>query len=304
MNIEISSIRLARPKPLQDASRARAAHRGVDVVWKAATVGPGLVISALPVLLAGRMLADWAGALACMVGVVVVLILMLGGGEPCAVRLVFRARRLTCAQQDDLRDVITGLCKIGLGPPIIDLYISRRTAALTATARGRRSVIVTDALVTATTSGRIPNDEVVAAIAHACLVARSGMSRQDPVIALCGLPCLMLRNIGRPVGGIVGFSWRVRPVVVGVAIWQGITTGPGAGSPMGGDGTAAALAALLVMSYATPYLTRRWAVHVTRTADALLADFGLGPSMATFLYKFPRTRSSIERIRFLEAPSG
>ena len=73
---------------------------------------------------------------------------------------------------------------------------------------------------------QLPHRETVAVIAHASLAARSGLSRQDLAIHFWSTPWRILVAIGRPLRGVLGFAWKIRVIVFGIAIWQSFSAGP------------------------------------------------------------------------------
>lgn len=281
----------------------RGTRRIVHAFWKMASVAPGVGTSFVAVLLVGQMLPDWAGLFVSLMGAVPMAALALGSGEPVAIRMLFGARRLTPSQTGDLREVIAVLCRMGLGPPVVELFVCHRDGSPAAMACGRRSVIVAKGFVEAVASGQVATGEASAVVAHACLVTRSGMSRQDPVIRSCSMPWLTLQKIGHPVGGVVGFAWRVRPIVVGVAMWQSMSDGSGAPGSLNGVTTAIVLGTMLALSYVLPRLSAGWAAHVDTCADRSLVALGFGQQMAAFLGRGPRSRSLARRISQLAAPT-
>jgi hypothetical protein len=276
------------------------------VLLKAGAVGPGLLAgTAIVTLLVGPALPVWAQLVVFFGGLLVLALLALGVGESWAVRCLFGARRLTELERAGLAPVLTELCGCGLGPPVARFYVARRLGAAAAVAHGRRSVVVSREVVHGVLVGQLPRDEAVAVLAHAVLVARAGLARQDPAIAFWSMPWRPLAALGRPLPGVLGFAWRIRAVVFGVAVWQTVTAGPpGAGSTrhdgLPGPGAAAALTLILAMTYLAPRFANSWDKHLTATGDQLLVARGLGPPMAAFLRRCPQTPAIIARSQLLD----
>lgn len=210
------------------------------------------IVGAVSVLLPG-----WAGSCVLYGGLAVAILLGTGRAEHVAVRVLFGARKMTRSEDVGLTAVVGQLCHLQLGPPLVDLYVSRRPGGSRAVARGGRSVVMSAELAVAIQTGRIAEDEAVAVLAHAGGTARSGLVRLDPLIAFWTLPWRVLAATVRPLRGLIGFAWKIRPVVIGVAIWQSLTDPPAADV---GDGVAiaAVLAVSLVLTYARPRMTRGW----------------------------------------------
>ncbi len=266
---------------------------------KAGYAGPRLAVSTLIVLLlVGPGLPDWAGLVLFYGGLTVVMLLLAGVGESIAVRVLFGARKLTESERTGLAAVMGELCYLELGPPLIEVFVTRRRGAPASAARGRRSVVLAAELVHGILTGQLPHREAVAVLAHASLITRCGLTRQDPAIAFWSTPWRLLAVLGRPLHGLLGFAWKVRFVVVGIAIWQSLTNS----SPSYGPLVASALALLLGLTYLVPHWTASWEKHLYGTGDREVTSLGLGPATAAFLRRYPQTPPIIERIQQLDPP--
>lgn len=275
----------------------------VRTVRKAGFAGPRLMVSTLiVVLLVGPVLPDWASLVLFYGGLAVVTLLLAGVGESIAVRMLFGARKLTASERTGLAVVVGELCHLELGPPLIEVFVARRRGAPAAAARGRRSVVLAAELVHGILTGQLPHREAVAVLAHASLITRCGLSRQDPAIAFWSTPWRMLAMLGGPLHGLLGFAWKARFVVVGIAIWQSLTDSAAMYGPLKGPLVAAVLALLLALTYLMPHWTASWEKHVSSTGDLELTLRDLGPAMATFLRRYPPTPLVIERIQLLDPP--
>jgi len=74
-----------------------------------------------------------------------------------------------------------------------------------------------------------------------------------------------------PVRGLIGYQWKIRPVVIGIVIWQSLTDPPAADV---GDGVAiaAVLAVALVLTCAWPRMTRGRNQALDREGDRALIE--------------------------------
>ena len=272
----------------------------MKALLKAVNAGPGIVASTLIVsLIIGPALPDWAGIALFYCGLAVVGFLGAGVGESLAVRVLFSARALNENERIGMAPVIVALCHLELGPPVVELFVSRRHGSPAAIAHGRRSIVLAPELVHAILTRQLPHREAVAVIAHASLVARSGLSRQDLAIHFWSTPWRILVAIGRPLHGVFGFAWKIRVIVFGIAIWQSFGAGL---SSHGLDGSvvAAMLFILLALTYLMPRWAAGWQTHVEKSADRELVARGLGSPMAAFLRRYPQTTATIGRVQLLD----
>lgn len=269
-----------------------------DGLRKTAAVLPPLMAAGLMnlMLLWALPPAGRAGLLSLMA--IVSVALVTGVGESIAVRLLFVARRPRQAEQLELRLLVSDLRNIGLGPPITELFIAQRPGAPRTLAAGRHSVVLSRELVSAIAAQHLRRREAVAVVAHAAEMVLSGMNRQDLVLRVWMLPCLLLKTLGRPLSALLGFAWRLRALVVVVAAWRsfvGDVPGPDSTS---GVTTGCALVGLLVLTYIGPRLARNWRDHVVAQADRGVVDRGLGVDLANFLRRrAPTPRDSVRIVR-------
>ena len=268
---------------------------------KAVCVSPALVAStALVTFVGGPALPVWAGNALFCAGLLIVGALLVGVGEPTAVRLLFAARKLDGVERTALAPVVTELCHFELGPPLVTLLVSRRHGlSAAAIAQGRRTIVLSPELVHAIVTRRMPPTEAIAVVAHACLVARSGLNRQNPAIAFWSTPWRTLSWLARPLGPLLRFAWRIRFVVAGIAIWQSATSG----TPIRGAMTGGAVAILLVLTYLLPRWSASWERQVAGAGDRELIPLGLAPGMVSFLHRCPQTIAVIERLQVLDPPA-
>lgn len=263
---------------------------------KALAVGPGLVVSAALTLVGLAALPGAAGAGVAILGVGVLAVLAAGWGEGAIVRVLWGARRLREPERDNLVEVLTWLCRVGLGPPLIELRV-RRSREVDAFGAGRRTVVVTSALLNAVADGDLRPPQVAALVAHAAVLVRTGLLRSDPVLACASLPWHTMRLLGalagRALAGIplVPTAWRGRWVVIGVAVVQAVQARQ--------QGLAAILATLGIVSYALPVWERRWRQLLVRSGDAGAAEAGLAEDLASVLRRCRPTDETRERLRTL-----
>jgi len=240
------------------------------------------VASSLLVLVIAPALPDWAGIGLFYGGLAVAVLLVLGVGESLAVRVLFNARQLTQVERTGMAGVVAGLCRLELGPPIVDLYAPE--------------------FVNGILAGHLPRREQVAVLAHASLVTRSGLVRHDAAIVFWSTPWRVLAVVGRPARGLLGFAWKIRVVVFGTAIWQSAAGSSSAPGPLNGPMIAVALSVILALTYLVPRWAIGWENLVASTGDRQLLARGLGPAMAAFLRRYPQTSALIERTQLLDPP--
>ena len=270
----------------------------MKILWRLGALGPSVVGSTLLVsLVVAPALPTLAQVGLFYGGLLVMVLLVCGVGEGRAVRVLFHSRRLTASEQSALAPITVELCRRGLGPPVIEIFVAKRPAAAPACVQGRRHVVLAPWFVYAVRSGQLPHDETVAVIAHAALVTQAGLSRHDPAIAFWTLPWRTMCTIARPLRGLLpDFVWKARFVVFAVAIWQSATMGP----PVVGPISAAVLAIILASTYLSPVCARHWQRHVARVADNGLVGLGLGPAMTKFLRRYPLIGELEARLGVLE----
>ncbi len=269
----------------------------MKLLLKTSRVGPGLVVSTLLVsLVIGPALPDWAGIPLFFSGLTIAGVLLSGHAESYAVQALCRARKLNAPERAGMAPTIAELCQLGLGPPVVELFVDRRRGSAEVTACGRRSVVVPPEFVEDVVSENLPHGEAVAILVHAALVARLGLSSQDPAIIFWSAPWRILCTCARPLGGIVFVGWKMRYVVFVIAMGQSITAG---GLP--GMSTAVVLGFTLLLTYLVPRWSARWAEYAINTADRALLAYGLGPAMAAYLRRVPQTIPVIGRLRVLDS---
>ena len=145
----------------------------------------------------------------------------------------------------------------------------------------------------------LPDEQAAAVIAHAAGLVRGGLVRQDPVLAFWTLPWQLLRAICQAISSagarlpLTSLAWRLRVVVIGVAVVQCLTQHQ--------LWLAVTIGCIGAVSYAMPVWERRWHTMLTDRGDDAADAAGLGPALALFLRRCPRTVSVRRRLHRLES---
>jgi hypothetical protein len=265
-------------------------------VWvvKALAVGPGVVVSVVVVALtlAAAPAPTAAGAALVLAGVV--LAVGRSTWEGSAAAIVLGARRLRPSGRDELAAVLTQLCRVGLGPPLVELRV-KRSRVIWAVGAGRRTVVVSTGLIEAVALGDLPSRQAAAVVAHSAVLVRKGLTRADLPISCVSAPWRAMRAA---VHGICGWgrrppltkaAWRLRVVIVAVAVAQAVQVGR--------VGLAVTIAAIGAFSYALPVWERWWHDLLVRAGDEGVVRAGFGDGLAAFLRTCPRTDATRSRLR-------
>ena len=195
---------------------------------------------------------------------------------------------------------MTLLCQRGLGPPMTRLWVRDSVHLISSGGVGHRSVIVSGGLIAAVRDGQLPSDQATAVIAHAAGTVRAGVVRCDAALEFWTVPWQLVRTIG--VGAarwfawipLAGLAWRLRFIVGGIALVQGLI-----------DGRPAAIAAgigaslVVALSYLMPRLAALWATAVSEAGDLEVDRAGLGQPLAAYLRRCSRSPETFERIHRL-----
>lgn len=195
--------------------------------------------------------------------------------------------------------MLTQLCRLGLGPPLVELRV-KRCRVVGATGAGRRTVVVSTGLIEAVALGELPSRQATAGVAHSAVLVREGLTRADLLIGCASAPWRATRAVARAVSSwgrrlpFTQAAWRLRAVVVAVAVAQAIQ--------IGHVGLAAPIAAIGALSHALPVWERQWHDLLVRAGDAGVARAGLGDDLVAFLRTCPRTDTTRARLRALVPP--
>jgi hypothetical protein len=232
-------------------------------------------------------------------GLLAAAALAIGAAEEAAARLLMFSRPVTPAEVGRLAGTLTLLCRVGLGPPLVQLRVRTGEKAIAAGGFGRHTVVLSSGLLEAIEDGSLPDEQAAAVIAHAAGLVRGGLVRADPVIAFWTLPWQLLRAVCQTISSagarlpLTSLAWRLRVVVIGVAVvqclaqhqlWLAVTIG-----------------CIGAVSYAMPVWERRWQTMLTDRGDDAVDAAGLGPALAVFLRRCPRTVSVRRRLHRLES---
>jgi hypothetical protein len=271
-------------------------------VWvvKALAVGPGAAVSVVVVALtlAAAPAPIAAGAALVLAGIVSAA--GHGAWEGAAAAVMLGARRLRPSERDELAAVLTQLCRVGLGPPLVELRV-KRSRVIGAVGAGRRTVVVSTGLIEAVVLGELPSRQAAAVVAHSAVLVREGLTGADLLIGCVSAPW---RATQATVHGICRWgrrlpltqaAWRLRVVVVAVAVVQAVQ--------LGRVGLAVTIAAIGTFSYALPLWERRWHDLCVRAGDRGVARAGCGDDLVAFLRTCPRTDATRTRLPAL-VPSG
>lgn len=272
---------------------------------KVMAYAPGVLLSTVLTMVVGAVLPALVGWVVFVGGLVTAVVLLCGVGEPVAVRVFFRARRLTAAEDAALAPAAVLLCQRGLGPPLVDLWVEAGSGQVAARGVGRRSVVVSGGLVAAVRNGQLPLDQAAAILAHAAGVVRAGATRSDPALLFWTMPWQVLRGLSQGLARVsswlplVGSVWRLRfvlGVIVAVQSWhEGTTAARAAGG----------LAVVVVaVSYLTPRWESAWATVVCDLGDEQVREAEMGAPLCRFLRRCSSSPAIFERIHRLQAGSN
>jgi hypothetical protein len=141
---------------------------------------------------------------------------------------------------------------------------------------GPGHLLVPSAVLTEIVAGRLDGDQLGAATSFALgrsVAVGSGMVR---AIDFYCTPYRLLDDAARAVARaitrlpLVGVGWAIRPVVFGVAAVNAYVTGPA----LWGEVVAACVVIMLLLTYTTPVLRRRWLDRLAELGEARVAAEG------------------------------
>jgi hypothetical protein len=261
---------------------------------------PGLVVSTVLTCMVGALLPPLPGLMLFAGGLTLAAVLSAGGLEQPAVRLLGRARVLSEAEAAALAPAIALLCQRGLGPPAVDLYARNSEVGISASAAGRRSVVVSAGLLKAAQLGQLPADQAAGVIAAAVGRIRLGQSRFDVAVEFWTISWQLVRAVCLAIAKMVSllplaqFAWRIRFVVATVAAAQSVADGRIAAGVV--------VAAFIALTYLAPGWQRNWGMRSQNDSDRFVADHELGDALARFLRRCPPEPRTLERIHRLTGP--
>ena len=268
-------------------------------VWKLVAELPAVVAGiALMTVPTGLLPARWAGA-ALLAWFVLAAAAGTRNGERVLARLVLRGRRPTPAEQAALAGPVSRLCAQGLGPPAVDLLVVDRPGW--AEGFGRRTLLVSNQLVTGLRQQRHSEDEATALLVSAAGFGYSGFTRWDAPFLLLSLPFLPVRILAAAVGQatrglpLVRFAWRIRGLPIAAGAWQCVTVHH---SPQ----LAVVTLVFGVLTYLLPIVARRAQRELQLAADDFAAETGHLSGLTRFLARFPDDGFAIERLHRVSPP--
>jgi Zn-dependent protease with chaperone function len=266
---------------------------------KGLAVTPGVVISTAVTCMVGAVLPAPVALLVFVGGLLAAGVLAVGAAEEAAARILVFSRPVSPAEVDSLAGTLTLLCRAGLGPPVVQLRVRAGEKAIAAGGFGRHTVVLSSGLLEAIEDGSLPDEQAAAVIAHAAGLVRGALVRQDPVFAFWTLPWQLLRAVCQAISSagarlpLTSLAWRLRIVVIGIAVVQCLAQYQ--------LGLAVTIGCIGVVSYAMPVWERRWQTMLTDRGDDAVDGAGLGPALALFLRRCPRTVSVRRRLHRLES---
>ncbi len=264
---------------------------------KALAVTPGLVASTVFTWMIGLVLPGWLALPLFVVGPLVLLILVFGGLEGRAVRVLRGGRAVTPDEAAAVAPAVELLHDLGVLPPDCRLYVIPGSTGWDTWGSGRRSILMTEDLLWATSRGALDDRAVAAFLAHSAGRVRHGLTRSDPAIEFWSLPWTVIRGVldtmlsSTVTQPLVAFSWHARFIVGSVAVAQTALSGH---YPM-----AVTIAAIVLVSYLAPWWRRRWCAISERLADQYVRATGLGSDLGRALTLLSRTPETLRRVQRL-----
>jgi hypothetical protein len=262
---------------------------------------PGLVVSTVLTCMVGALLPPLPGLTLFVGGLALTIVLCAGGLERSAVRLLGHARVLSEVEAAALARAIGLLCQQGLGPPAVELYGRDSEVGISASAAGRRSIVVSAGLLQATQLGQLPANQAAGVIAAAVGRIRLGQTRFDVAVDFWTIPWQLVRAVGVAIASAVTwlpltqFAWRIRFVVAAVAAAQSVADGRIAGGVV--------MALFIALTYLAPRWQHQWDVRSQDDSDRFVADHELGDGLGRFLRRCPPEPRTLERIHHLTGPA-
>lgn len=206
------SVTLARiPKALRAASRVCAAgkhsyctsavpQKGVRMMQKltrrkALAVTPGLVASTVITWMIGLVLPGWLALPPFVTGPLLLLVLLFGGLEPLGVSVLRGGRAVNSDEAAAVAPAADLLQSFGALPPDYRIYVIPGSTGWDTWGSGRRSILMTEDLLWATSRGALDDRAVAAFLAHSAGRVRHGLTRNDLAIEFWSLPWTVIRGV-------------------------------------------------------------------------------------------------------------
>lgn len=271
-----------------------------SLCWKLLAVAPALLASLVVGSLIHGLLPVWAQPLWLLGGATAIGASQTRVGERSLAWLVHGARGLRPGEQAALADAITRLCAQKMGPPLVEVRVVAHPSWAPG-GFGRRTLLASDQMIIALRRGNLSLDEAVALLVAGVGMAHSPINRWDGLIAALTLPWLPLRAI---FGGIaqamqlvplVWFAWRIRVVVIGIAIWQQAAAGR--------IWLTAGVATVGAISYLAPLAASRLNRALQLAGDDFAAANGHTTGLTRYLRRFPGDDFAVQRLHRLAPPT-
>ena len=169
---------------------------------------------------------------------------------------------------------------------------------------GSRHLLVGRELLAGVSAGRLPAEQLCAAASFALgQAAPTGSGLVDAVGLYCW-PWSVVERGAQAVSRfaarvpLLRFAWALRPVVFLLGAVNAYATGPEFWRQV----VATSVVAILVMTYTTPVLRRRWLNRLQELGDARVVADGLGGVWAGMLRRASTDHATTRRIELLLAP--
>lgn len=264
---------------------------------KALAVAPGLVVSTVITWMVGIVLPGWLAWPLFVAGPALVLVLLFGGLEGPAVRVLRGGRPVAADEIAAVAPSVELLNQHGTLPPDYHFYVIPGSTGWDAWGTGRRTILVTEDLLWAASRGLLDDRAVAAFLAHAVGRVRHGLTRSDLAIEFWSLPWTVIRGVVDTVLAstaaqpLVVFSWRARFILGSVATTQAAL---GEQYPL-----ALAIASIVLVSYLAPWWRRRWTSTSEHLADQYVYASGLGSDLGRTLTLLSRRSETMRRAQRL-----
>lgn len=242
-------------------------------------------------------LPGWVALPLFIAGPAVLLLLLTGALEGCAVRVLHGGRALRPEEVSAFAPVVQILCEHEALPGDFRLYLVPGSTGWDAWGTGRGAVLITEDLLWDVARGSLDARSAAALAAHATGRVRTGLTRSDTAIEFWSLPWTVLRLLftglltGAAALPLVPFAWRVRFVVGAVAVAQAGLAGH--------YGFALTIALIVLLSYLTPRWRRHWVTLSERVADEYVSATGLGIALGRALTAMSTTPETMRRVQRL-----
>src|SRR3954470_19769809 len=235
---------------------------------------PAVVMSTLLTVMALALLPAPAGLAGFLVVVVLLVALFSGQLQAAAVRTVGGAREPRESELVVLSSLMRRLGELGIS--IQDVYVARsRRSQRPAMVAGHGSLVVSQWLVEATSSGKLTEDEAIAFVVHAVGGHRARPRRFELALAVWSAPwravLAVVGTVGSACAGIplVRPAWRLRAIVGIVCLVQSTAGGHAVPGLLGG--------LFIALSYVVPAAAQAIELRLEAAADAFVLEHGMAP---------------------------